>query len=414
MNRIENKLYFDYIVLFLLSFGIYVAYFMTQPIVQLNHGEGWDGIDYHGMYNYFLQGSFQNYVGTMDARFPFSQRPGVPFAAAMLGLENPFLAFKIVHAFSFSMMNVVLYFIWIKKLKFESTNVLLVLFWLSFHWMSIPRASNQYPLASIDAELILLLSLLLLWIVNKVSKRNFLYLILLSVVGTSVKEVFIPVFIGMVAVYGYGYYRGKDIENRNKMISVFFALIVSIGTNFLIRHYLFLGSGIHPGSIKTLEMWITVHLENPLDFVRYCVAMFTVLGAWGIWVVNNIANVWSREHIEIKMLALMFIAFGFVAGSDMERIMLNGLPFIFTVVLLVVEKFRREMIVIGIVITLPLMRLLSTLQEPANPLPNNDYFGAYSWYMEYANTAHVASWGIYMIISFYILARVQRYYESRH
>lgn len=80
----------------------------------------------------------------------------------------------------------------------------------------------------------------------------------------------------------------KDLNKKQfifLIITMFFCFLI----NYYIKHYGF--SNIEIGSsIKTILSWGYVHLSNPLDFVRYLVAIFLT---FGLFYINSILYYYS-------------------------------------------------------------------------------------------------------------------------
>ena len=204
--------------------------------------------------------------------------------------------------------------------------------------------------------------------------------------------------------------------NKKQFTFLFITIIFCFLINYYIKYYGF--SNIEPGSsIKTILVWGYTHLTNPLDFVRYLVAIFLTFGSFIlIYFINFsykdfIINIKEDSYMYSFSLAFLFFIFAFLAASDMERVLWQAFPFFCIFFLSSMEKLNKFYIAFGFLLSIPIMRLVSLIPEASQALPlilksdlymindktPGDTVGFYSWLAEWMEIGQVASWGIYMI-----------------
>lgn len=402
----------------ILSGIVFVFYGYIQPITIINGGVGWDGTQYTTMFNYFKSGTF-----TFDLIFPFNQRPFYPYIAYLI--SNVFnldmlMSFRILNL-SFNVLNVYLIlYIFVKIFNFNKINISFVIFWFIFHYLGSFRLLNNYPY-SVDS---LSLSISLLLFISLIFK-NYKTFFIIAIFGVGVKEQVLPVvLILLISIFLKSKIDMKGL-NKKQFTFLFITIIFCFLINYYIKYYGF--SNIEPGSsIKTILVWGYTHLTNPLDFVRYLVAIFLTFGSFIlIYFINFsykdfIINIKEDSYMYSFSLAFLFFIFAFLAASDMERVLWQAFPFFCIFFLSSMEKLNKFYIAFGFLLSIPIMRLVSLIPEASQALPlilksdlymindktPGDTVGFYSWLAEWMEIGQVASWGIYMIFIYLILNKI--------
>ncbi|MDB4928394.1 MAG: hypothetical protein JWM10_878, partial [Myxococcaceae bacterium] len=162
----------------LVALVTFAVAWQSQPTVTLNEGLGWDGLQYHALYQFFRTGEF-----AQRPLFPYHQRLGVPALASALPLGERAAFLWITAAFHTAAVGLLAHF-WIVRRRLRADLVVAACGWLCLHWMSPLRAGVCYPI-NIDASTVFFDAafFLLLW-----SPRLVRLAPLVALVGALFKE----------------------------------------------------------------------------------------------------------------------------------------------------------------------------------------------------------------------------------
>jgi len=398
-------LYIESMTWSLFSALVYLLFDHFQPMIRLNGGQGWDGTQYFGMFEYFRHGIFTNYLQSSPL-FPFNQRPLGPFLASFLSAHfsfSPIRSFKTLHIFSISATSGLLYFIFVKHIGFDRFVSSLALIWLLFNALAYTRLAAFYPFL-IDSLAMLALALLLYLVVS----NQYIFLPLLTIFSCMIKEQFLAFLIAILAYELFKVISGRTTE-RKRLLIVSISVLIDISINYYIRHYVIIAPG---SSFYTMLSLGYQRFKHPLSFVRYVVSYFMAFGAFGLSLLYYFKRTWNQilqldSYRLVGLFSLEFMAFGLLAGSDMDRILWSGFPFLMTMMLLATRGLNRRYILALFLFTVPLMHLNAAIPQPSHAWPNNDSDGLYSWMMEYADPGKVAMWGIYMCITWTLIGQLR-------
>ncbi len=258
------------------------------------------------------------------------------------------------------------------------------------------------PLATLSLALLLYVVL----------SDKYLVLPVLTIFGCLVKEQFLAFLIVMFFYEIWSAVARRTLA-RKKLILIAISIALDLATNHYVRAHVFKAPGSSAlTSVLTLVWWGYQRLTHPLSFVRYVVAYFAAFGAFGLLLVfyfrRCLSQIVRRQpYQQIGLFSLVFLAFGLLAGADMDKILWSGFPFLMPIMLLAIKGFNKVYVAVLFLLTVPLMHLLSAIPEPLGTSPNNDSSGLFSWMMEYANPGIVAMWGIYMCIVWIAISRLK-------
>lgn len=394
--------YIEYVSLAVLVVLVFYMYSHLQPLIDIRGGQGWDGLNYASMYNYFSLSEFKNFLGKgieYAPSFPFNQRVLTPFLSSLLPFDM-FISFKIVNSLFTLGTVLVMHYIVTGIIGLSRTVSLFNILWFTFHWISYPRLSNYYPLL-IDPSFVFFLSLFLVLYI----KESFCFLPLVTILGVASKESFLAVII-LLALYQLFYIiTGSRFSNKNKnkkrkeLVYVTLSLIAGITTSVFIKTALFPSSG---SSLLTVFIWIYKRSLDPLSLLKFIAAFFIAYGFFAILAVRNFTSLVSENNLFILIVSSVFISFGYIAGSDMTRILFNAYPFLIFLILNSSQKENKIALTIGFLLSLPLMYLTSAIPNAETISPYLEVTGYFSWLPEYAANSIVALWLLYFIIYLFI------------
>ncbi len=404
MTGNEQRIYTESFAWSLLSILVYLLFHHFQPVI-VNDGQIGDGAQYFGMFNYFRHGVFSNRLGD-GLLFPYNQRPLGPYCAALLSkhfLWTASRSFRALHMVSIAVTSWLLYFIFVRYFYFDKLISSLALTWFLFHAFAYTRLTNYFPFI-VDSFAMLSLVLLLYIVMS----GRYIFLPALAIVGCAIKEQFLAFLIAMLVYESLVAIKRKRIE-RTKLAIIAISILLDIGVNYWIRHYIFIAPG---SSLLTLLLWGYQRFKYPLSFVRYVVVYFVAFGSFGLLLVyylkNSIKEILQFDSYKlVGLFSLEFIVFGFLAGMDMDRILWNGFPFLMPVMLLAINGFNRKYVLALFLCTVPLMHLITPIPQPLLGQPNNEYNDLSNWMMELANPGIVAMWGLYMFVIWMLIGRLR-------
>ena len=136
----------------LLGFLSLIRIFLTQDVIFINDGLGWDGMHYNRLLEFFSTGEFSSEA----AAFPFCTRVGSPWLLSQLSEYNiGFLELNIISSFLFISLFLTLSFnLWKDNIKALTA----VLFITIFSIGAPIKITNFYPVY-IDPPFMLLITL---------------------------------------------------------------------------------------------------------------------------------------------------------------------------------------------------------------------------------------------------------------
>lgn len=390
-----------WLVIILLSFvslGVFTFYFFIQKSVDYAHCSLCDGIRYQKIYEYF-----RGIHHTYQIESPFHQRGLVPFMAALFPLKNMQDNFLIIHVI-FSVLAVnLLYFLW-QSLKIPFHLRVIALAWLLLHWTGLIRL-NLYDPLTVDIPLYGFQALLMILIL----KRAYVWLPLLAPLATWQKESFLALLIALCFSEALLHYQGIQRLSKKNWIYLSAALLLSLVTLLGYNVYFPPHDTIYKNAIITLLFFAKETLESPLDLVRWMVALFTAYGAFMLLALQRLkTETWKiPEFHYLGFFSGMYLLFGILAGRDMTRILFLGFPFIMTWILLLLKSESIFQMGLAVLLSIPLMRLVSNI-----PDQSQDWESYAQWYPAYADLGVVSAWGIYLVMSYWLLMYTRQYFRQ--
>lgn len=296
-----------------------------------------------------------------------------------------------------------MYYLWSNVCRLPKWLSLVGILFFIFHWVSPIRGLSNC-VYSVDAPVYFFEALMLCLVFTK----RFRWLVLLAPLATLCKEQFVYIFL-LFWIYSfiYNWIRQKKTYPV-KLLG--FTFILSVLTSVSATNFPFHGHGF--GGF-TVAFFVWNRFCEPLGYVRWAVALMTAYGAIGILAAFS-KNCFSERQILLSVLSGLFLVFSLFGATDMTRTAFLGFPFVMSWILLKMESQVWYQNCLAVILTIPVMRLLTSIPEPANPLPGNDISGAYSWVPEYADLSIVAAWGLYFVFCFIFLKTQRNRYESNN
>lgn len=382
----------SHIVLSLVILSALLYYSNKQESITYKDCALCDGKQYLAAYDYFKGNS-----ATYQVKFPFHSRVAVPWLAAQLPTNNAQQALGWLH-WGFTLLAVhLLLFCW-QTLKLPLHLQAVGLGWLLFHWTGIVRF-NVYDYATVDLPLYLLHGLLLCWL----ARPRWLWLVVIvTPVAVAQKESWLAVLL-VWAVYEVIQQRFFSVQaNYRRLGWLGVAVALGVCTKVWLNQWFVPIGGEGKNSIITILFFVRETLQNPLDLLRWVVAMFVGFGGWWLLAWQNLDKPHKSLDIlpQLILFSILHLLLGILAGRDMTRIMFLGYPFIMTLILWLIQAENKGVLAMVAVISLPILRVLSSI-----PLQTTQNEAFKTWFPEYANLGIVAAWATYMVISFWLITQ---------
>ena len=374
--------YWQAAILLVVGLGFFFFYRDLQPPVDYPQAPLFDGNQYLKI-RAFLAGNTESY----QVSFPYNGRVLVPFLSLLVPVEDPIAAFEILNLlFTLASLGVI-FLLW-KDLRLSPLYRFAGFFWLVFHWTGIVRL-NLFDPVTVDLPLYLFQALLVLIVLRK----KFFWLLGLAPIATAQKESFL-VLMMVLSAYGLFYRRELDKKDLTYIgLALLLSLLVKVGLSRIFPP-------LEPdrNSLITIAYHLKLLALDPFRILRWIAAIFVAYG--GLLLVSLQGVSWKKFNQEELLLAgftAVYFLFGLVAGGDMLRIVFLGFPFVMTLILLRLRDHADNLVIIGLVLSLPLMKLRSVIPDPVNSW--EDFA---EWYPEYASWQMVLIWLGYGLVVFWV------------
>ncbi|WP_299452258.1 hypothetical protein [uncultured Microscilla sp.] len=369
-----------------------------QPSVPYDACALCDGKQYLAAYDYF-----KGNTSTYCVKFPFHSRVAVPWLAAQLPTNNAQQAFTWLH-WGFTLLAIhFLLFCW-QAMSLPRHLQVIGGSWLLFHWTGIVRF-NVYDFATVDVPLYLLHSLLLLVFI----RPRWLWLLLpITPLAVAQKESWFALIIiwALYELIQQRFFSAKPTYKRFRWLGI--AVLLGFITKVLLNHWFVPVGGEGKNSLITLLFFVRETLQNPLDLLRWVVAMFVGFGGWWLLAWQNVGKLPKKLNIlpMLIVFSALHLLLGILAGRDMTRIMFLGYPFIMTLVLWRIQAESKWVLVATATLSLPIIRFFSLI-----PLQTSQNEAFKTWFPEYADLGTVAAWAAYMVLSYWLIAQSRRWWS---
>lgn len=383
-NLFQNNIFILIVLLSLLNI-IWYWYFLYQPVIQVNGHHGFDGVHYYNMYHAFKENLLlKNSIG-----FPFNNRILTPWLASILPFDSLY-SFRLINFVFMNLFFIISIYLYLYILKIKKYLIFLAMLWIALHWIGIIRLYIFHPF-TVDVAVYMfgILFVYLIW------TNKYVYLLLLAPLATLQKESFMALLFALFAyMICINILSWKKISitlkpyTRVTILYVFIAIILSIGVKYYTNHYIVETHGRGIGSsLLTLYSWGVRRLYNPFEITRWITAFFIGFGGMVALAMLNFKKYYTPSHSTniLLLFALIHIAFGLLAGSDMTRIMVLGFPYIMTLILLLTNQEKPLLLIIVFIVSLPLLQVLSKIPEPSIDMRKFENFSVDLAYIAVAN-----------------------------
>lgn len=385
-----------------------------QPAVGLNYGLGWDGREYHAVYEYFRDGT----RGAGLPNLPFHQRVGVPFLAAALPLPDRTAFLAVQAAFWIGSMGL-FYPLCRKVFHARREQALLGVLWLQVHWLSVTRGMVSYAYTVDSAGVFFTIG-----IVALVASRRWMPLLVgVGLVAGLFKESAV-LWLGLttLALLGERAWLTPRPPPREHALGPLWAGLATVMAVAGQRY----GASFFPevtGSAAPLVVtWAVRRLSDPTELIRYPACILAALGGGAL-----LAAAWRFEHPRsppspqsgvarpaLWWLLASYLAVCLFSGSDLTRFAWLSFPLALPLLMSATTQAPPWLALPAFLLGLPSAYPLALIQTPAPPgLPDHDTVGPYSWMLEYAHLGVVAAWFAWFGFAWVVLRFLIRWDAAR-
>ncbi len=369
-------------ILLVITTLLFLLYLKIQPDLTYDFSPLFDGNKYANSY-YFFTKSADNYT----VPFPSHSRILVPYLASLLPFDtitNNFLLLNYIFALA---SIIAIYGLW-RSLGISNGYMMTGFFWLLVHWSGLIRYNIFDPI-TVDVPIYFFQALLLIIIY----KRKFGWLLILGPLATLQKESFIGLLLIVLLISLFR--KSRDHYSIGEVALLVSSLVLSILSKVLVNHYF---PPMNPGknSLIIVLFHLKESLYNPFRLVRWVIGLFTAYGPLlllAFWELIKNKSFRSNGGY-IAALSILYFGYSFLGGSDFTRIAMLGFPFIMTWIFIQTKEARGFLFKISFIIGIPLLKLLSTIPDPAI----SGWDGFNNWFPTFANPLLVVLWLLYAVL----------------
>ncbi len=311
------------IVIFICSFFLF---FWSKTIKPLPCEGASDCVRYNAMFESFKNNSFN-----VKIEYPYNIRPLAPYLASLLS-SNPIEGFHFLNGISIILFGCSFFAI-SKILNFTYMEFIIFVFWFFFHPLGV-RLYYYNPI-HVDPLCYAFYGWLTYMFINK-KRINFLVLLFLSFFA---KESFI--FIAIISIIAesifliYQYYKNKIIHYDNALsilgVLIIIFLYKVIQKTLLIKIFP-QAENYEISSFVTILYFLVSVYKDPKLLIVWIGSFFMATGCFSVLIFGKLKNLIklyrNRELIFLFLGTIGFIVLCLLAGSDMSRIIFNGIIFI--------------------------------------------------------------------------------------
>lgn len=341
------------ILLILLAANALILHYHLVIIPAPCEGPG-DCVKYSQMWQAFREHTF------LPVDFPFNQRVLSPFLASLVPVQSAAAAFQVLNAISYNIFTLVFYLA-LRRLGVSTGLIVTALAWMFLHpagfplYFSVPVSVDPLGyLFAVVAVAFIAYESVWLWP-------------LVGVAGVLQKESFLSILLILGFCEVARVLADLVARRRPGLLRIGFvllAIVLSIVGQHLSARWLFRpAQAWEVSSLGTLRWWLRARWEDPFQFLVWIAAIFIACGIFPILLAFTKRAVFRDPRFfwrvaPLAVTSAAYVVFGLVAGSDITRIVFNGLPFIFAVTFCSAARSELEPRSVAVVATLSLPILL--------------------------------------------------------
>ena len=364
------------------SLIICIYFFIIQPPNNFAGNEKADANEYLKIYEYF-----QGERDWTNIRFGIHNRVAIPFLASTLPWNDAVINFFVLNSILVILSVLALYYV-LLHFNIKSNQILLILIFFSLHYVG-PFRQNAVGPVNVDMAVYLFESVFLLLLL----KRNYLWLIILTPLAVSSKELILALII---VIFLYGIF--LRIISRDKSLSIpglAGMLVIGLFTKWILNEY-FPSTSPERNSILVMAFHLREIILNPDHLWRWILSLFAAFGGFLFLLVrkHQLKKINFDDRVIIHVLSLSVLALSILGGMDYTRLIFLGFPYIIISIFLF-TKPQTVTVLFSFFISLIISRFWVAM-----PIISTDMSLYNAWMPEWANNHYLLAWTAALFISF--------------
>ncbi|MFN4146185.1 MAG: hypothetical protein ACK4GN_10210 [Runella sp.] len=342
---------------------VYSLYALFQPVYTYDLLDPrFDAHQYKAAYDFFA-----GHAATFQVGFPFNTRVLVPWLASRMPFDDIVENFLVLNGIFMVLTIGFLVRIW-QRLGISWVIQFGALLWIFFHWKGLVRMYLPDPITA-DVAGHFLMTLWLFQLTSFLPKSgdsdslhlpktiNIFWLFFIAFLGVLQKESFI------VLIFFYFVIKFNVDKKRQNWLNLSLFVLSLVLYFLLFKIFPPLSPDWRNNPLVSVFRGLNRYISQPQLFLRLPVSW---LFAYGFWIVALFEkNRWDY----LRLMAFVWLGLSIVGGGDTVRIFYNGMPFVLTYLLTVLNhKSERETSFL-LIASIPLMRV-SELEPDLGKFPN--------------------------------------------
>lgn len=369
--RIERK-HIEFVVFFLFVLAGFLGVartIITQDVVWVSNGLGWDGVQYDSLLKLFVGDS----SSSERASFPFCGRIGTAWILAnVFDGRIGFYEFNLAVSVAFSILFVIIAKpLWTGNIKALAAAIAIP----SFLIFSPIKFTNFYPVY-MDPPFMLLMAFALFFLL----RRRYQLASIMCLIAIPFREAafyLIPLFLAFAV-----------IEAKQKISSAVFGvvvLIVGLATKALMLQ---IASCESQSQIMTAFGWLYRLLISPTRFLDVLAGISLTLGPLLLLKTNKFLNLKMLDAHEQPFFVVATVYVGLlsvVGGSDVTRIFYSFIPIYAPILIIGFARLDLSGFALACFGWLITNQMLNKYEQPLAEWPNNDLAGLFAQFPDHAH-----------------------------
>lgn len=327
--------YFSFLVFLLLGSFLFINHILYFSPSQC-YGLG-DCVKYSSMFD-----SYQENIFPAIIDYPFNLRILVPYIAKcfsntfLLNINNSFFAINILSGYF------VIIFVYLSMASLNLKNFHFMIFFLWFFLHPIGFSLYYAVPISIDPFIYALISIVIYCYVA----CRYISLIVICFIGLLAKESFLFIILMLMFTELLTICYENNKQKKVRMVFIFFLFIEIILYSYSKKYFLITlfpqSQPYEITSLGTIRYWLHEVVLDPKRIIVWVSSLLCSIGGISFMFINYIGKfpiiLKDKVLLFLFLCSCGFMIFGLLAGSDMSRIIFNGIMFVFFLSFLLLNR----------------------------------------------------------------------------
>ncbi|MGC1860495.1 MAG: hypothetical protein WA733_05055 [Methylocystis sp.] len=394
MQTVKNAFKLNAFTVLGLCISVTMLYFLRQPQIVAGAGMGWDGIDYHRLYNHIKGLDTDTAVA-----YPFCKRIALPYVAALLPLaaEKAFLLVNIA-----SGITGVLFCYLALRDRYNGLTIIACLTPIIFYLFSPLRFPYFYPF-TVDPPAFCLYAIAIFFLSRGVPWG--------AVISLTISGFFRePGFYFAIALI--------MLLLQNRLRRKDGLLMASFCFGGLALAYALQDKPCSGSQLMVAISSIYLKFSNPVGWVKFIAALLLTCGAFIIRSYNSNGKQAPTRFFELNncsdviiiscAMLLISILMAAAGGTDSTRIFFVSYPLYITFLASCIDNRGWLEVSVASVWGLIANRFTTKILEPTSYWPRNDEDGFFSFFPDHGNIDVAIVILTYWSITHFVLMYISR------